>query len=459
MAFAPYVDYEDLYRWDLYANYMQKWIKEGVDYNYELHEDYLNGSHVVEPIYPEIWKHASETNLTRIPVTEEDALSHEGRFVPVWQMAPAPHDPTVVNYDLLENEVFNRIDHGMHSINQPVLSEATDLAWLYNGSVYDDPTHPHSFLLQPIYHDFLNHSEQDILGVVIAVIGWDHYFENLLPPEAHGIAVVMKDTCGDEFTYQINGAEAIFLGYGDLHETKFSHLEEMSPFDVLHQVEASDLHDHCEYEMHIYPMQELQDDYLTDKPIFYTITVLVVFLSTVAVFVLYDYLVTVRQKKVALMAKKSNAVVKSLFPKNVRDRIMQDVEDQIAAGGKPGKKSLMFGAVAKHELKHFLDDDQNASGVAVFDTKPIADLFPSTTIMVSVDYCLLLCFGMQNAFYSCFFSSVPSLVISLDLLLGVVSENPLKSSACSKHFIMPLMKSRRGGVSSRSKRSGIAMWL
>lgn len=378
LSFSPYVDTKlHEQRWGLYTSYMQKWIQQGVDFNYDLHKDYLESHNKqIDPIFADIWDYSGPDNKTRVKVTDE------GPYMPVWQMAPAPHDPHIVNYNLLDNKVFRRIDHGMHSINLPVLSEATDLAWLYNGSIYDDPTHPHSFLLQPVYSDFTHHTESDILGVCVAVIGWDHYFENLLPPEAHGITVVMKDTCGDEFSYQINGPEAVFLGHGDHHEPKFTYLEEASPFDILHKVESSDLHDHCEYEMHIFPMQELQDDYMTDKPILYTIVVLSVFLVTVFVFVLYDYLVTQRQNKVMLAAKKSNAVVASLFPKNVRERIMQDVEEQIAQGQKTNlKRSVMFGAVAKNELKHFLDDDLANNPGAVFDTKPIADLFPSTTIM------------------------------------------------------------------------------
>ena len=381
MGFSPYVNAFDKDAWEVYANHMQGWVHEGVEYNYDLHKDYLNGSHVIDPIPEEIYRYGNDSSM--IPETGSGVL------LPVWQLAPAPHDPQVINYNLLDNEVFERVEHGMHAIKLPVLSEVTDLEFLYGGSVYDDPTHPHSFLLQPVYHDFIHHSEADILGVVTAIIGWDHYFENLLPPEAHGIVVVMKDTCGDVFSYQINGAEAVFLGYEDYHETKYTHLEEKSFFDPLHKLEVSDTHEHCEYDLFIYPSQELEDDYTTNKPIIYTVVVLSVFITTVLVFVLYDYFVAARNKKVTLAAKKSNAVVASLFPKNVRDRIMQDVEEQLAAGQKVGgRKSVMFGAVAKHELKNFLDDGVANADVTPFDTKPIADLFPSTTIS---EFCVLLC--------------------------------------------------------------------
>jgi hypothetical protein len=79
-----------------------------------------------------------------------------------------------------------------------------------------------------------------------------------------------------------------------------------------------------------------------------------------------------------------NALVTSLFPKNVRDRLLQDAEEQILANdGNVVKSKVRLGVMPKHDLKNFLDDGiANADGVP-FDTKPIADLFLSTTISTS----------------------------------------------------------------------------
>jgi len=69
---------------------------------------------------------------------------------------------------------------------------------------------------------------------------------------------------------------------------------------------------------------------------------------------------------------------------------MADVEEQILAQQATGTKTkLRMGAMPKGALKNFLDDGlTNAEGVA-FDTKPIADLFPETTISkyCTVMYC------------------------------------------------------------------------
>ena len=80
-----------------------------------------------------------------------------------------------------------------------------------------------------------------------------------------------------------------------------------------------------------------------------------------------------------------NAVVRSLFPKNVRDRIMQEVEEQLLENdGRVSKATkLRLGAMPKSELKNFLDDGIAQANYVPFSTKPIADLFLSTTISTS----------------------------------------------------------------------------
>jgi hypothetical protein len=40
-------------------------------------------------------------------------------------------------------------------------------------------------------------------------------------------------TCGDHYTYQLDGPDAIFLGEGDLHDTSYDYMEvdtEFAPF-------------------------------------------------------------------------------------------------------------------------------------------------------------------------------------------------------------------------------------
>jgi hypothetical protein len=311
VGFSPLVQEDVRERWELYASYMQKWIEEGVEYSVEFHQDFQWQGEHVEPIYPNIWR----TNQSEDGATEGDRHKMgpkatrnpdegPGPYLPIWQQSPAPHDPHAILYNLLNHQVFTRIYHGMTDTMSPVLSEATDLEFFYEGSIQEAIHHPHSVLLHPVFQDF-NKTHRDsshIMGVVIAILPWNHYLENILSPKAHGIVVVLKSTCGDQFSYQLNGAESIFLGYGDFHDPSYDYLVKVSPFSRLN---FSDTHDHCVYDLHIYPSYELEEDYRTMNPILYACSVVAVFLVTATVFVVYDLLVQRRQEKVSLAAKKS----------------------------------------------------------------------------------------------------------------------------------------------------------
>ena len=342
IGFSPLVQEDKRDAWERYATYQQGWIAEGLAYTAENPQD----EHEMDNLHNKRRRRAFEVviidpndedpqaiqevtqmlehDAVRIPTSihghldsaREDpdpaaipARPGTGPYLPIWQQAPAPHDIGHINFDLFENEVFQRIFDGMNETLEAVLSEATDLAFYYKGAVTDDVTHPHSFLLNPVFADF-NKTNQDhthIVGVVVAILPWDHYYENILPPEAHGMIVKMESTCGDVMSYVINGPNAEFLGYGDFSDPKYHHLEESTLFAPFNNTTVSQKHNHCEYDIHIYPSWDLEQDYRTNHPVLYAVLVMGVFFMTTMVFVLYDYLVTMRQNKVMLAAKKSKS--------------------------------------------------------------------------------------------------------------------------------------------------------
>lgn len=83
-----------------------------------------------------------------------------------------------------------------------------------------------------------------------------------------------------------------------------------------------------------------------------------------------DFLVERRQRVVLHKATQSTAIVSSLFPKNVRDRLING-----AGTGSVTRDSFSLGN--KSRLKGFLDgnsDDEKE------EEAPIADLFPECTV-------------------------------------------------------------------------------
>jgi class 3 adenylate cyclase len=134
-----------------------------------------------------------------------------------------------------------------------------------------------------------------------------------------------------------------------------------------------------EYTMFIYPSTHFRESYNSARPESFTSILTAVFVSTGIVFCIYVQYVQRRQNKIVATALRTNAIVSSLFPSNVRDRVMQEAEEQAE---RYMGNTTMF-ASANKRLKNFLEDGPGDSGKqdGIFLTKPIADLFPETTLM------------------------------------------------------------------------------
>ena len=97
---------------------------------------------------------------------------------------------------------------------------------------------------------------------------------------------------------------------------------------------------------------------------------------------MYDWFVRLRNDKVISAAVRSGAIVSSLFPSNVRERLYREAEEKQSQT----KQLDMGGSGVKHWLSAE-NMDANLGGGAEegsfipYRAKPIADLFPETTIL------------------------------------------------------------------------------
>lgn len=195
----------------------------------------------------------------------------------------------------------------------------------------------------------------------------------------NGIVAEVVGSCGETFSYMINGHDAIYQGEGHWHD---SGLSETFPFAASTRYDGtSNLSGtHCEFSLKIIATEEFQRTYYTSGPAIFAAVVVLTFLFTACVFALYDWMVFRRQTKLLNTAERTNAIVSSLFPKDVRDRIMAEAEEQ--ARQEQSNPMKGFRQTAKNQLKGFLnEEDEEVSTESIFKTKPIADLFPEVTVM------------------------------------------------------------------------------
>lgn len=114
----------------------------------------------------------------------------------------------------------------------------------------------------------------------------------------------------------------------------------------------------------------------SNTPLIFALIVMLTFVVVAIAFVVYDILVQRRNQNIFNNAARSNAVISSLFPGTLRDRVLEQSSYGIGTNDKTRMKSLLTdGEFGKKGLANI--------GGTTSSTKPLADLFLETTIMVS----------------------------------------------------------------------------
>jgi hypothetical protein len=321
-----------------------------------------------------------------------------GPYLPLWQMSPAVPMKSILNFNVLSHpagagsytEVLNSGEAVMDAaanLNQENFgATGAYIKLLISMSQYrnsmdlflGDPT---SSLGYPVFDSF-DRETRSVVGVIATTLYWRQYFEDVLPANARGILCVIENTHNQTFTYRVDGSNTTYLGFGDFHDSKYDHLAISVNVNTYIEKKASiqtssytsvDLNgDYCGYTLRVYPSQDTENEFVNSSPIIFTVVVACIFLFTSMVFVLYDYLVARRQSIVMNRAVASSAIVSSLFPSQVRDKLYKENEDQKE---KKWKSSGNEGGV----LGAFLNIA--GGGDIVKSSKPIADLFQNTTIL------------------------------------------------------------------------------
>eukprot|EP00980_Cylindrotheca_fusiformis_P012124 scaffold2929_cov107-Cylindrotheca_fusiformis.AAC.3 len=248
-------------------------------------------------------------------------------------------------------------------------------------------------VLQPIY-DTADTTAEDrkIVAILSLLLHWLDFFKEVLVQDQDGVVVVLRSACRvdyariyginltdyaldpedfiseDAITYQIDGPDVIMLGEEDLHDPKYDDLEVTEVFIDLHFDELELPEGKCvpTLSLHVYPSEKLEATFRNSNAAIYASVVVVIFVFTSLVFLLYDYFVGRRQQKVMDRIVQQDQIVSNVFPTAIRDRLYE-------AQARPSDKS-------KREIDDGLDF---GDGSNYFDSLPLADLFPNVTVVIA----------------------------------------------------------------------------
>lgn len=227
--------------------------------------------------------------------------------------------------------------------------------------------------------------EDEFVAVFTLSVYWRDAIRNILPQGSNGMVVVFENPCSPTFTYKINGPDAVYMGGRDYHDPKY---DAMGIESLMTQLGNFAIHDsfysglpvseeYCPFTITVYPSAETEDAHTTQTPLVFAMVAIMVFLFTAATFILYDFWVERRQRLVMKTAVTTTALVASLFPEMVRDRIMPTNDERLSEETLP-----------KGRLQSFLNDGnkndnvftEGAGALNMKNSKPIAELFPDTTV-------------------------------------------------------------------------------
>ena len=194
----------------------------------------------------------------------------------------------------------------------------------------------------------------------------------ILQDHQQGITVVV-DSCNGKavHTYQLNGRQAVYIGEGDLHQTDFSSMAYSTFFYGLVSQQALTGRLYCKHEIIAYPTKTYEDNFTSNAPVIYAVTISAVAFFAIVLFLSYDCIVRRQQSLVLGEAERSNAIVASLFPGKVARKLLMDTSRHSSG------MDISTHSVQSNNLLNFMSKGEHKTVEAA---RPIAEIFPDATV-------------------------------------------------------------------------------
>jgi hypothetical protein len=318
-------------------------------------------------------------------------------MLPLWQLADPPKDSSILNYNLLSSDPIRRSFTYAAASSTAQLTQIVDVSRVLGGEPQE---HPESLFIQPIFGRGNTSVDGQVVAAVVTALPWDNFMSNLFHSSDANAAMVgvVNNSCGQTFTYQLNGATALYLGEGDLHNAFFDNLVYYVPMTPATPFANGT----CQYVIAIYPSSQLETSSTSNGPLVFTLVMVLLFISAAFCFWTRAFYLQKRQQETMHEAARSNAIVSSLFPDEIRERLFRGDDGEANengdgewkesnSGNDNNKNEKSVHEAQKFRLKTFLDenggpDDNGKLGAttnkgSIVESKPIADLFVNTTVL------------------------------------------------------------------------------
>ncbi|KAG7351796.1 family 3 adenylate cyclase [Nitzschia inconspicua] len=309
---------------------------------------------------------------------------------PVWTSSPPYFQgkPSIINFNAQSDPSFQHMLQVVGVTRKTTFADVCSptAPWMEKTTLQADR---YAIVITPMFGDVLGVLDTDnpIIGHFMALVPWTVFFSETIGDGNLPVTVGVTNDCGRSFSMVVqNGNSAIFLNHtsdGKPHREEFNDMKLELPLAPFAHPKNSEGFA-CAFNVSIYPTETMEEAYNTNMPIIYAMIVLVCFAFTSFAFIAFDCLQQRRQRHLVNTAMRQNLLVSALFPKKIQDQLFEDMKQndkqksKLRNQNKSGTAGLRQFLEREHANSGSFDAKEQSSRKKV---KPIADLFPATTIM------------------------------------------------------------------------------
>lgn len=381
VALTPYVDYSLRLEWNKYSRSHLEWWRESRERSGRVVPE--NYQESMLPIY-------SPTGQFR----PQDEADHA--HILYWQCSPTAALP-IINFDLGILPGHNGVRLAMKKSRGQLFGDLTNFTTLIaddNTKTYTNEEHdalhasftssvpdegrekrgwagdiPHVSFYYPVF-EVAGNSSSRIVAHLYYFLALDAYITNLLPDGTPDLLVVFRNTNFEKAaTFIVRGNNALIQSWNNSHDPMYDSLKRTIDLTSMAGIHETYDEGSAQYFLDVYPTDSLAAKFDDDTPIVFAVLVGVTFGLMLAAFFSYGFFVDRRNRKVTITAAKSSAIVSSLFPPSVRDRLYKEQQLETEQ------------MQTRDALSAFRRDTAPTENGSINSGKPIADLFPESTII------------------------------------------------------------------------------
>ena len=362
--------------------------------NREIWEEFLrsrysipkSADHIIQDIEYRQSKRQIEDGI--YDFTREGAINANTRnmYFPIAQISPSILDPTE---DLI-GTLFNELSSSQRSrgLNESLFrGGAVFSPFLFKDSGgwdYVNLTSPRFSMYYPVW------SGSSIMAMLDFQIDWSNLIRPDFDNDRESLSIVATDNCGTMFTFEVVNDRVLFVGEGDHHDESF--FEEnlilefrntsASIYQALFSIHGDlPLQEHmCQFSFTVYPTESFEGYHKSSRPQIYRGIVLGVFVLIIAIFIVYDMYVEQRQTRIVEVAEQSDAIVRSLFPTQVRSRLYEQAKQR----QEERRQQKEYDLSPRKRLKHLIglsSEELCIEDVHQVEEEQIAELYPEASVM------------------------------------------------------------------------------